>query len=74
MMVALGSLVAIGAIAALACYPAVAHADEAGFMAAIQSAGLMLTNPSTLLAVGHQICDDITTSGVAGVSKPGPQA
>jgi hypothetical protein len=62
-------LVAIGAttLAALAtCYPAVAHADEASFLQELQSQRAV-NNPSTALAVGHDICDDITANGVAGV-------
>jgi hypothetical protein len=65
-------LVAIGAtmLAALACYPAVAHADDTSFLEAVQAAGLLSADntPSTALALGHQICDDITANGVAGVA------
>jgi hypothetical protein len=64
-------LVAIGAVAALACYPATAHADDASFLAAVQAAGLLSPDntPSTALALGHQICDHITANGVAGVAN-----
>jgi hypothetical protein len=61
---------ALAIAAAMACYPAVAHADDASFLAAVQAAGQLSADdtPAVMLALGHQICDDITAHGVAGVA------
>jgi Protein of unknown function (DUF732) len=65
-------LLAIGAttLAALACYPAVAHADDSSFVLAAAASELWTptTDPNILLALGHRICADITANGVAGVT------
>jgi hypothetical protein len=56
-------------VAALAMTPAVAHADDATFVAQMKAAGLMPTTPHDALAVGYTICAHITTNGVAAVAQ-----
>ena len=42
-----------------------AHADESTFLETVADVGLPVT--TTTLALGHQVCEDIITNGVAGV-------
>lgn len=57
-------------VAAMACYPAVAHADETSFMQTMQSHGMIATgtDPNSVLAVAYTICADITANGEQGVA------
>jgi hypothetical protein len=60
--------VVLGALVAAAMMVAArAHADEASFEAALIADGLVAT--PTSLALGYQICADISDRGVAGVDK-----
>lgn len=54
------------AIGAAALAPQ-AHADESSFLTDVGNAGLPVD--ATTLAIGHQICYDISANGVAGVDN-----
>lgn len=48
-------------------YGPTAHADEASFAQAVGNDGMPVT--ATTLALGHMICQDVLTNGVAGVDN-----
>ena len=63
----LGASVATATVAVALLGAGTAHADESSYLDALASFGL--PHDSTALAVGENVCADVSANGVAGVDR-----